>query len=77
MLTLKQIRNAFSFATDYTDNDGLTVVRPNVTFDFQNNYVLTYDLSEKHVQVTLTKGQLIDPNCFNELRHYIEWMVRK
>lgn len=26
---------------------------------------------------TLTKGQIVDNDCYNELRHYIEWMVRK
>lgn len=77
MLTLHQIRQQFAVAIDYTDEDGLTVVRPNITFDFQNNYVLTYKLNDKTLQITLTKGQIVDHDFYNELRHYIEWMVRK
>lgn len=77
MLTLHQIRQRFTVAIDYTDEDGLTVVRPNIGFDFKNNYVLTYKLNDKTVQITLTKGQIVDHDCYNELRHYIEWMVRK
>lgn len=77
MLTLHQIRQQFAVAIDYTDEDGLTVVRPRIGFDFNNNYVLTYELNDKTVQITLTKGQIIDRDCYNELRHYIEWMVRK
>lgn len=77
MLTLHQIRQQFAVAIDYTDEDGLTVVRPRVGFDFNNNYVLTYELNDKTVQITLTKGQIIDRDCCNELRHYIEWMVLK
>ena len=77
MLTLHQIRQQFAVAIDYTDEDGLTVVRPNIGFDFKNNYVLTYELNDKTVQITLTKGQIVERNCYNELRHYIEWMVLK
>lgn len=77
MLTLHQIRQQFAVAIDYTDEDGLTVVRPHIGFDFKNNYVLTYKLNDKTVQITLTKGQIVDHDCYNELRHYIEWMVRK
>lgn len=77
MLTLHQIKQRFAVAIDYTDEDGLTVVRPRVEFDFNNNYVLTYELNDKTVQITLTKGQIIDRYCHDELRHYIEWMVRK
>lgn len=48
MLTLHQIRQQFAVAIDYTDEDGLTVVRPHIGFDFQNNYVLTYELNDKN-----------------------------
>lgn len=77
MLTVQQIKQRFAVAIDYTDEDGLTVVRPDVRLDYQNNYVLTYELNDKTVQITLTKGQVVDQYCYNELRHYIEWMVRK